>query len=158
MKVDLLSFNTGERMWRHKDSLGWKCKKLRVAVHNFDLTMWQSVSSFKHVEGTEVQKETEFYFFFIFFFLGSRGSDMSPRRDAVWHQLYSTSHIYTEEREKDKTAFFLVDLYILQSHKKSWEHANGTLLLFLTPDNMPTKVCLVGAMVFSSSHVWETEF
>ena len=35
--------------------------------------------------------------------MGSRGSDMSPRRDAVWHQLYSASYIYTEKREKDKT-------------------------------------------------------
>ena len=35
--------------------------------------------------------------------MGSRGWDTSPRRDAVWHQLYSASHIYTEEREKDKT-------------------------------------------------------
>ena len=37
--------------------MGWKCKKLRVTEDNFDLTMWQSMSSFKYVERTEVQKE-----------------------------------------------------------------------------------------------------
>ena len=71
--------------------------------------------------------------------MGLRGSDTSPRRDAVWHQLYSASHIYTEEREKDKTVniFFLVDLYILQTVTRNLESMwNGTLLLFLTPDNI----------------------
>ena len=48
--------------------------------------------------------------------MGSRGSDTSPQRDAVWHQLYSASHIYTEQREKDKTVnIFFVDLYLLQT-------------------------------------------
>ena len=70
--------------------------------------------------------------------MGSRGSDTSPQRDAVWHQLYSASHIYTEEREKDKTVniFFVWPTHLTNSHKKSWEHGNGTLLLFLTPDNI----------------------
>ena len=70
--------------------------------------------------------------------MGSRGSDTSPRRDAVWHQLYSASHIYTEEREKDKTVniIFVWPTHLTKSHKKSWEHGNGTLLLFLTPDNI----------------------
>ena len=52
--------------------------------------------------------------------IGSRGSDTSPRRDAVWHQLYSTSHIYTEKREKDKT----VDIFswlAYTSYKQSQE-------------------------------------
>ena len=54
--------------------------------------------------------------------MGSRGSDTSPRRDAVWHQLYSASYIYTEKREKDKTVnFFLVDLYILQTVTRNLE-------------------------------------
>ena len=54
--------------------------------------------------------------------MGSRGSDMSPRRDAVWHQLYSASYIYTEEHEKDKTVNnFLVDLYILQTVTRNLE-------------------------------------
>ena len=55
--------------------------------------------------------------------MGSRGSDTSPRRDAVWHQLYSTSHIYTEKRERDKTVdlFFLVSLYILQTVTRNLE-------------------------------------
>ena len=70
--------------------------------------------------------------------MGSRGSDMSPRRDAVWHQLYSAFYIYTEEREKDKTVniFSGWPIHLTNSHKKSWEHGNGTLLLFLTPDNI----------------------
>ena len=71
--------------------------------------------------------------------MGLRGSDTSPRRDAVWPQLYSASYIYTEEREKDKTVniFFLVDLYILQTVTRNLESMwNGTLLLFLTPDNI----------------------
>ena len=70
--------------------------------------------------------------------MGSRGSDTSPWRDAVWHQLYSASHIYTEECEKDKTVniFFVWPTHFTNSHKKSWEHGNGTLLLFLTPDNI----------------------
>ena len=54
--------------------------------------------------------------------MGSRGSDMSPRRDAVWHQLYLASYIYTEEREKDKTVdIFFVDLYILQTVTRNLE-------------------------------------
>ena len=54
--------------------------------------------------------------------MGSRGSDTSPRRDAVWHQLYSASYIYTEEREKDKTVnIFFVDLYILQTVTRNLE-------------------------------------
>ena len=55
--------------------------------------------------------------------MGSRGSDTSPRRDAVWHQLYSASYIYTEKREKDKTVdiFFLVGLYILQTVTRNLE-------------------------------------
>ena len=55
--------------------------------------------------------------------MGSRGSDTSPQRDTVWHQLYSTSHIYTEKRERDKTVdlFFLVSLYILQTVTRNLE-------------------------------------
>ena len=54
--------------------------------------------------------------------MGSRGSDTSPWRDAVWHQLYSASYIYTEERGKDKTVnIFLVDLYILQTVTRNLE-------------------------------------
>ena len=70
--------------------------------------------------------------------MGSRGSDTSPRMDSIWHQLYSASHIYTEEGEKDKTVniFFVWPTHLTNSHKKSWEHGNGTLLLFLTPDNI----------------------
>ena len=70
--------------------------------------------------------------------MGSRGSDVSPRRDAVWPQLYSASHIYTEESEKDKTVniFFVWPTHLTNSHKKPGEHGNGTLLLFLTPDNI----------------------
>ena len=70
--------------------------------------------------------------------MGSRGSDTSPWRDAVWHQLYLASHICIEEREKDKTVniFFVWPTHLTNSHKKSWEHGNGTLLLFLTPDNI----------------------
>ena len=52
--------------------------------------------------------------------MGSRGSDTSPRRDAVWHQLYSASYIYTEECEKDKT----VDIFswlAYTSYKQSQE-------------------------------------
>ena len=52
--------------------------------------------------------------------MGSRGSDTSPRRDAVWHQLYSTSHIYAEKRERDKT----VDIFswlAYTSYKQSQE-------------------------------------
>ena len=52
--------------------------------------------------------------------MGSRGSDTSPRRDAVWHQLYSASYIYTENREKDKT----VDIFswlTYTSYKQSQE-------------------------------------
>ena len=53
--------------------------------------------------------------------MGSRGTDTSPRRDAVWPWLYSASYIYTGDREKDKTAFFLVDLYILQKVTRNLE-------------------------------------
>ena len=53
--------------------------------------------------------------------MGSRGSDTSPRRDAVWHQLYSASHIYTEEREKDKTVTIFFDLHILQTVARNLE-------------------------------------
>ena len=41
--------------------------------------------------------------------MGSRGSDMSPPRDAVWPRLYSASYIYTGEREKDKTVVACVN-------------------------------------------------
>ena len=70
--------------------------------------------------------------------MGSRGSDTSPRRDAVWPRLYSASYIYTGEREKDKTVSIFLGwpIHLTKSHKKSWEHGNGTLLLFLTPDNI----------------------
>ena len=69
---------------------------------------------------------------------GSRGSDTSPWRDAVWPRLYSASYIYTGEREKDKTVSIFIGwpIHLTKSHKKSWEHGNGTLLLFLTPDNI----------------------
>ena len=70
--------------------------------------------------------------------IGSRGSDTSPRRDAVWPRLYSASYIYTGECEKDKTVsnFLGWPIHLTKSHNKSWEHGNGTLLLFLTPDNI----------------------
>ena len=70
--------------------------------------------------------------------MGSRGSDTSPQREAVWPWLYSASYIYTGEREKDKTVNILLGwpIHLTKSHKKSWEHGNGTLLLFLTPDNI----------------------
>ena len=70
--------------------------------------------------------------------MGSRGSDTSPRRDAVWPRLYSASYIYTGESEKDKTVSIFLGwpIHLTKSHKKSWEHGNGTLLLFLTPDNI----------------------
>ena len=70
--------------------------------------------------------------------MGLRGSDTSPRRDTVWPWLYSASYIYTGECEKDKTVsiFFGWPIYLTKSHKKSWEHGNGTLLLFFTPDNI----------------------
>ena len=70
--------------------------------------------------------------------MGSRGSDTSPRRDAVWPRLSSASYIYTGEREKDKTVSIFLGwpIHLTKSHKKSWEHGNGTLLLFLTPDNI----------------------
>ena len=35
--------------------------------------------------------------------MGSRGSDMSPQREAVWPRLYSASYIFTGEQEKNKT-------------------------------------------------------
>ena len=64
--------------------------------------------------------------------MGSRGSDTSPRRDAVWHQLYSASHIYTEEREKDKTVnVFFVDLYILQTVTRNLESMGMAPCYFL---------------------------
>ena len=54
--------------------------------------------------------------------MGSRGSDTSPQREAVWPRLYSASYIYTGECEKDKTVnFFLVDLYILQKVTRNLE-------------------------------------
>ena len=70
--------------------------------------------------------------------MGSRGSDTSPRRDAVWPWLYSASYIYTGECEKDKTVSIFLgwSIHLTKSHKQSWEHGNGTLLLFLTPDNI----------------------
>ena len=70
--------------------------------------------------------------------MGSRESDTSPRRDTVWPRLYSASYIYTGEHEKDKTVNILLGwpIHLAKSHKKSWEHGNGTLLLFLTPDNI----------------------
>ena len=70
--------------------------------------------------------------------MGSRGSDTSPQREAVWPRLYSASYIYIGEREKDKTVNILLGwpIHLTKSHKKSWEHGNGTLLLFLTPDNI----------------------
>ena len=53
---------------------------------------------------------------------GSRGSDTSPQREAVWHRLYLASYIYTGERENDKTVnIFLVDLYILQTVTRNLE-------------------------------------
>ena len=69
--------------------------------------------------------------------MGSRGSDTSPRRDTVW-PLYSASYIYTGEHEKDKTVsiFLSWPIHLTKSHKKSWEHGNGILLLSLTPDNI----------------------
>ena len=51
--------------------------------------------------------------------MGSRGSDTSPRRDAVWPRLYSASFIYTGEREKDKTVNIFWLTYT--SYKKSQE-------------------------------------
>ena len=54
--------------------------------------------------------------------MGSRGSDTSPQREAVWPRLYSASYIYTGEREKDKTVnIFFVDLYILQKVTRNLE-------------------------------------
>ena len=70
--------------------------------------------------------------------MGSRGSDTSPQREAVWHRLYSASYIHTGQHEKDKTVNFFLGwpIHLTNSYKKSWEHGNGTLLLFLTPDNI----------------------
>ena len=75
--------------------------------------------------------------------MGSRGSDMSPRRDAVWPRLYSASYIYTGEREKDKTVsiFLSWPIHLTKTHKKFWEHGNGILLLFLTPDKQIISLC-----------------
>ena len=69
--------------------------------------------------------------------MGLRGSDTSPQREVVWPRLYSASYIYTGEHEKDKIVNFFLGwpIHLTKSHKKSWEHGNGTLLLFLTPDN-----------------------
>ena len=54
--------------------------------------------------------------------MGSRGSDTSAQREAVWRRLYSASYIYTGEREKDKTVnIFFVDLYILQKVTRNLE-------------------------------------
>ena len=54
--------------------------------------------------------------------MGSKGSDTSPQREAVWPWLYSASYIYPEKREKDKTVnIFLVDLYILQKVTRNLE-------------------------------------
>ena len=70
--------------------------------------------------------------------MGLRGSDTTPQREAVWPRLYSASYIYTGEQEKNKTVniFLGWPIHLTKSHKKSWEHGNGTLLLFLTPDNI----------------------
>ena len=54
--------------------------------------------------------------------MGSRGSDTSPQREAIWPRLYSASYIYTGEREKDKTVnIFFVDLYILETVTRNLE-------------------------------------
>ena len=47
------------------------------------------------------------------------------------------SFIQKSVRKTRQLTFFLGwPIHLTDSHKKSWEHGNGTLLLFLTPDNI----------------------
>ena len=53
--------------------------------------------------------------------------------DFIQHLIF----IQESKRKTRQLTFFLGwPIHLTKSHKKSWEHGNGTLLLFLTPDNI----------------------
>ena len=53
--------------------------------------------------------------------------------DFIQHLIF----IQESVRKTRQLTFFLGwPVHLTKSHKKSWEHGNGTLLLFLTPDNI----------------------
>ena len=52
--------------------------------------------------------------------------------DFIQHLIF----IQESVRKTRQLTFFGWPIHHTKSHKKSWEHGNGTLLLFLTPDNI----------------------